>query len=453
MQTNAYIRAIRRCGTASAIALTSMVYANSAHAEHLIYVTTNHIGEIDSAAPSVDITPDGPLSYALPGGYVTIGADVHPGSKLLYLVARNASTSRCQLFSIAPSAGDPAPVAIDSSYACTSAAADFDVLAEDYAVYEYVLAAGTSIIDVLHDNGDDSNLFSAASLPATSTGGSDAALVATADDGHTVYGVDRGTASLVKLDVNFSNDAPTSVSEKSALPLSVPLTGSTSLDISLSSHTMYLMTGGAVYQLSTASGSASRLGAVPAGAVAVVAEQGLDAGGSAQLQTSAGPVTIVSSAGSIEAHTVATPDFAPPEYAYDLGFFSYDISGLTPGQSVTVTFTIPDGVEVDRTVKCNTDTCGEYSTEINGRKITLTLVDGGSGDDDGQVNGHILDPLAFVRGTDSSGGSSDGGGSSDDGTSNGDNGGAMSLLSSLGLGVFAALRRRRVQAQRSSALG
>ena len=87
---------------------------------------------------------------------------------------------------------------------------------------------------------------------------------------------------------------------------------------------------------------------------------------------------------------------APAKMNFDYGFFSFNISGIAPGGSTTLTMTLPDGVTVDSYYKygmtpanpntnewyeflydANTDT----GVEINDNVLTFHFVDALRGDD------------------------------------------------------------------------
>ncbi|MEW6490816.1 MAG: PKD domain-containing protein, partial [Thermodesulfobacteriota bacterium] len=78
------------------------------------------------------------------------------------------------------------------------------------------------------------------------------------------------------------------------------------------------------------------------------------------------------------------------------GLFSFRIGGLAPGASTTVTFHFPDVLPADaRWYKVGASGVPEDLTSqvlFAGRTAVLTLTDGGAGDEDGAVNGVIVDP-------------------------------------------------------------
>jgi parallel beta-helix repeat protein len=81
------------------------------------------------------------------------------------------------------------------------------------------------------------------------------------------------------------------------------------------------------------------------------------------------------------------------------GLFSFTITGLTPGQSVTLTITLPSPIpigslwwKVNTTAGNNTWYSLPIGDDDGDSVITITLTDGGLGDNDGVANGVIVDP-------------------------------------------------------------
>jgi hypothetical protein len=90
----------------------------------------------------------------------------------------------------------------------------------------------------------------------------------------------------------------------------------------------------------------------------------------------------------------ALPAAGKPEYVYRHGFFSFKIIDLEPEQTVTVTVTLPlDAPFGTAWVSC--DDC-QWSTLLiedndEDNVITFNIVDGGTGDGDGEANGRVLE--------------------------------------------------------------
>ena len=90
------------------------------------------------------------------------------------------------------------------------------------------------------------------------------------------------------------------------------------------------------------------------------------------------------------------PEEGKPALVFPHGFFSFDITGLTPGQTAVVTITLPDNVPVGTQYwKYHASEGGwiqiPMGSDDGDEIITITLVDGGLEDDDGTANGVIVD--------------------------------------------------------------
>lgn len=119
--------------------------------------------------------------------------------------------------------------------------------------------------------------------------------------------------------------------------------------------------------------------------------------------TSTGSVHFSVAKGIIE-NLVAVPESSlppegKPEIQFPYGLFEFQIIGLTPGQSVTVTITIPSAVPTTASYcqygPTSNAPLGEWYQipmgDNNGDNIiTITLTDGGYGDDDLTANGSIV---------------------------------------------------------------
>ncbi len=116
--------------------------------------------------------------------------------------------------------------------------------------------------------------------------------------------------------------------------------------------------------------------------------------------TGSGTAYVATDAGTIEdivAIDEATlPAGGKPDLVFPHGFFSFNITGLTPGQTVVVTITLPDNVPVGTEYwKYHASEGGwiriPMGSDDGDDVITITLVDGGLGDDDGTADGVIVD--------------------------------------------------------------
>ena len=117
--------------------------------------------------------------------------------------------------------------------------------------------------------------------------------------------------------------------------------------------------------------------------------------------TGTGTASFSPDSGALEGLTPVAEDTLPPEDKPDLdfphGFFSFNIVGLTPGQTVVVTITLPDDVpEGTEYWKYHEpegwiDVTSLLGDNDGDEVLTLTLTDGSLGDDDGVANGTIVD--------------------------------------------------------------
>ncbi len=96
----------------------------------------------------------------------------------------------------------------------------------------------------------------------------------------------------------------------------------------------------------------------------------------------------------------AEPATGLPEGAVAvIGSLSYQVSHVTPGGSIEVVMQLPPGsnpTNVYKLIKGSYVNVTSIAT-ISGNTITLHLTDGGLGDEDGEVNGVIVDPIVPVR--------------------------------------------------------
>jgi len=121
-------------------------------------------------------------------------------------------------------------------------------------------------------------------------------------------------------------------------------------------------------------------------------------------------VTLTSSGGSklvdVSASANPSPANDPPGVDFPIGFFEFNVQGVFPGGSTTVTLFLPPGVVVStyykfgRTHDNTTPHWYEFlfdgttGAEILTDRINLLFVDGQRGDDDLTSNGIIVDPGA-----------------------------------------------------------
>ncbi|NQE52854.1 Cell surface glycoprotein, partial [ANME-1 cluster archaeon GoMg3.2] len=116
--------------------------------------------------------------------------------------------------------------------------------------------------------------------------------------------------------------------------------------------------------------------------------------------TGTGLACFVTDSGTIEnlvaVNESTLPEEGKPKLVFPHGFFSFNITGLTPNQTVEVTLTLPDIVPVDTEYwKYHASEGGwiriPMGSDDGDNVVTITLVDGGLGDDDGTANGIIVD--------------------------------------------------------------
>jgi len=121
--------------------------------------------------------------------------------------------------------------------------------------------------------------------------------------------------------------------------------------------------------------------------------------------TATGTAELCSGSGTIENLTARAENTLPPagkpNLVFPHGFFSFDITGLSSGETVRVTITLPDPVPVGTQYWKYGPTPGDPTDhwyqltpvlDDDGENIiTITLVDGGLGDDDLIANGVIVD--------------------------------------------------------------
>ncbi len=87
------------------------------------------------------------------------------------------------------------------------------------------------------------------------------------------------------------------------------------------------------------------------------------------------------------------------------GAFDITVGGVTPGDVVRVTVTLPSAVESVRKLLGGVwdpfapDGMTGATLSSNGKTVTLDLQDGGRGDNDGAANGTIVDPPVFTTPT------------------------------------------------------
>jgi hypothetical protein len=111
--------------------------------------------------------------------------------------------------------------------------------------------------------------------------------------------------------------------------------------------------------------------------------------------TGTGKASFTASQGSIVDLTGVPPPSQPPAgVTFPHGMFSFQITGVTPGDSVTLTITLPDPVPVGTKWWKTGNGHWEWlpiGSDDGDNTMTVTLTDGGTGDQDKNDNGSILD--------------------------------------------------------------
>ena len=94
-----------------------------------------------------------------------------------------------------------------------------------------------------------------------------------------------------------------------------------------------------------------------------------------------------------------TPSDTPQGVSFPYGFITFQINGVTPGESVVIELYVPYDENINGYwKKDNSGNWHNIATSINHEgtmtKISFTLTDGDAFDSDGNVNGVITDPGA-----------------------------------------------------------
>jgi subtilisin family serine protease len=92
------------------------------------------------------------------------------------------------------------------------------------------------------------------------------------------------------------------------------------------------------------------------------------------------------------------PTIGKPTISFPFGFFTYTVTGITPGSSAAITITYPSNVPIGTQFwKVNAGTWTNISSLVSSNNgdqiIILTIQDGQFGDADGTINGQIIDPV------------------------------------------------------------
>lgn len=111
-------------------------------------------------------------------------------------------------------------------------------------------------------------------------------------------------------------------------------------------------------------------------------------GGALSLETDDGSLDNVA---AVDPATLAAP---PTGVTFPRGLVSFEITGISTGGTATVHLTLPVGTTLSRYFKFNGTAWSDATSlaSFADNVVTLTLTDGGAGDEDGVANGVIVDP-------------------------------------------------------------
>ena len=124
--------------------------------------------------------------------------------------------------------------------------------------------------------------------------------------------------------------------------------------------------------------------------------------GKITIDTSSNPGTNIKNVSALS-DTDASLNLAnkPAGYRFKDGVVSYNVTNVSPGATINVSLTFPSGIpKGSKVYKVNKDGFYEFTKiSINGNTVTLTLTDGGAGDNDGVNDGNISDPVGIAAPT------------------------------------------------------
>lgn len=118
-------------------------------------------------------------------------------------------------------------------------------------------------------------------------------------------------------------------------------------------------------------------------------------------EVDAGGITAQASAGTVENMKVesagAYTTGKPANTAFEFGVTSYKVTGLTAGQKITMTLTMPSAIPANSKLYKITSTgyIEIPATIINGNTVSFSITDGGTLDADKTANGTIVDPVGI----------------------------------------------------------
>ncbi len=264
------------------LAVASFAAPIAVRAELLIAVTATKLQQIDSAAPAT-VLQELPLS-GLPAGASIIGADFGPIDDKLYVLIRDTS-GRCSTL-VLDDTGDTGVLGatgLPDLESCPAGLRDYERLRhEDSSKAADQLLAGGDTLHFQDPNEADGWLpwsLSSASggAPSLAALAAENALDTSTENPKAVVGVDLGQRALVTVTPDEDTDGNVSatltvIGDLGIDPSHFIEPASVSMDRTASGD-IYLLLDGGLYSVSDDSGSATTLGTVPAGTIAVVEDR------------------------------------------------------------------------------------------------------------------------------------------------------------------------------------
>ncbi|TAN39786.1 MAG: hypothetical protein EPN25_10035 [Nitrospirae bacterium] len=138
----------------------------------------------------------------------------------------------------------------------------------------------------------------------------------------------------------------------------------------------------------------------PAGSTSVSVNMATGTG-SATIETMTGGTNLTNVTAMTDTHGSINQHDKPHGFSFHDGLVSFKVNGVAVGGTAQVKITFPSAIPAGSKVfKVMSDGFHEYDhAAISGNTVTLTLIDGGSGDRDGVANGVIDDPVGVAAAT------------------------------------------------------
>lgn len=408
MQLNSFCRVLRRI--ASPLGLPLLAFSSLAHAERLAIFTADRLSVRDSGSLTTELDF---ATYTLPNGFVMVSADRDPDDGRFYLLGRNAGAGLCGVALIDLANRDSNKVApivpVGGTVACSATVGDLEFINSPSG-----FDAGWGFADGSQLLSYDPELDDYSSFTFSSSSGGTPDILAVGlfgEQSSLARVIQRESGGAISLrditdvtDDTITLGAPRTIS-------GATLNGALSLDISERTIRGYLLSSGNLYELVN-NGTATNVGALPAGTVAVVAASANEASGVVSDErtirdASTGTnLTIATDVGRFTASSGAARPVGAQSgnlgsSATPYGFASFSItlpSGATSRNAQVTLIPNISGATPDRYIKCiGPNSCAFFDASrvtFSGRNTTVTLTDGSTGDADGVVNGVISDPGA-----------------------------------------------------------